>query len=57
MDNLQEANKPILFMKALYSFSKRKENELSFKKGDVLLVIEQDQSSWWKGSPSIESVS
>lgn len=38
-----------LKMVALYSFNKRKENELSLKKGDVVTVLEQNRSGWWKG--------
>jgi hypothetical protein len=51
MDNLQKVPKEILFVKAIYNFSKRKSSELSFNKGDVIAVIEQEHGGWWKGNP------
>lgn len=48
MDNLKNIINTI-YVKALYSFAKRKENELSFNKGDILLVIDRNYNGWWKG--------
>ena len=39
----------VIFVKALYDFVKRKELELSLKRGDIITVIEKNPSGWWKG--------
>ena len=35
-------------VKALYDFVARTENEISFKKGDIVKVLDQDEG-WWLG--------
>jgi SH3 domain-containing kinase-binding protein 1 len=40
---------PLVRVRATFSFSKRKEGELSFGKGDVIVVLKQHKSGWWKG--------
>eukprot|EP01104_Vermistella_antarctica_P006549 TRINITY_DN17257_c0_g1_i1.p1 TRINITY_DN17257_c0_g1~~TRINITY_DN17257_c0_g1_i1.p1 ORF type:complete len:366 (-),score=99.27 TRINITY_DN17257_c0_g1_i1:143-1240(-) len=43
--------KKITKMRALYDFIARKPSELSFKKGDVIEVVYQDENAvgWWQG--------
>lgn len=36
-------------MKALFDFNPQEENELQFKKGEIIEVVEQDDPNWWKG--------
>jgi hypothetical protein len=36
-------------MKAKYNFVSRKDNELSFAKGDSIKVLDRHKSGWWKG--------
>ena len=39
-----------MFARALYSYTARNEKELSFKKGDVLAVVEKSSDgNWWDG--------
>jgi len=35
---------------ALYSFEGQSQDELTFNEGDILEVIEEDQSGWWRCS-------
>lgn len=35
---------------AQYDFTGRTERELSFKKGDILVVFNQVSSDWWEGA-------
>ena len=35
---------------ALYEYSAMQEDELSFKEGQVLVVIERDNAGWWRGN-------
>ncbi|KAJ3434265.1 syndapin isoform c [Anaeramoeba flamelloides] len=34
--------------KALYSYEKNEEGEISFNEGDYLIIIEKDESGWWQ---------
>lgn len=34
--------------RALYDFDATEDNELSFKVGDVLTILNQDESGWWE---------
>ncbi|XP_077486990.1 dynamin associated protein 160 isoform X3 [Amblyomma americanum] len=36
-------------VRALFPFIGQQEDELSFQKGDVLVVLSKDDASWWKG--------
>ncbi|KAL3194266.1 hypothetical protein MRX96_016398 [Rhipicephalus microplus] len=36
-------------VRALFPFIGQQEDELSFQKGDVLVVLSKEDSSWWKG--------
>lgn len=42
--NLQE---PLFKVQAQYPFSAKDAEDLSFKKGDVLIVVEQNEEKWW----------
>lgn len=42
--NLQE---PLFKVLAQYPFSAKDAEDLSFKKGDVLIVVEQNEEKWW----------
>lgn len=34
---------------ALYPYQAQNEDELSFDKGDVIVVLAKDEAAWWKG--------
>lgn len=40
----------IIFARALYDFEGTRSDNLSFKKGDILTVLNQNDSGWWQGS-------
>lgn len=40
-------------VKALFDFKPQEDNELEFKKGDLIEVIEQD-GDWWRGRMGAE---
>eukprot|EP00027_Filamoeba_sp_ATCC50430_P004754 CAMPEP_0168562632 /NCGR_PEP_ID=MMETSP0413-20121227/12234_1 /TAXON_ID=136452 /ORGANISM="Filamoeba nolandi, Strain NC-AS-23-1" /LENGTH=644 /DNA_ID=CAMNT_0008594087 /DNA_START=45 /DNA_END=1981 /DNA_ORIENTATION=+ len=37
------------FVRALYTYTKKKPNQLSFAKGDIIKVVEEKKSGWWLG--------
>lgn len=34
---------------ALYPYQAQNEDELSFEKGDVIIVLSKEEASWWRG--------
>ena len=44
----------MLEARAQYDFSGRTERELSFKKGDMLVVYSQVSTDWWEGAALCE---
>ena len=41
--------KPVVKVITLFPFTKRKEGEISFGKGETITVLKQNKSGWWKG--------
>lgn len=39
-----------LMVKARFNFKQNNEDELSFNKGEVILVTRQEEGGWWEGS-------
>lgn len=37
-------------VKARFNFKQNNEDELSFSKGDVILVTRQEEGGWWEGT-------
>ena len=42
-----ELNYPVFV--GIYDFDGRRDDELSFKKGDLLYIISTDKGDWWSG--------
>ncbi|QLL33651.1 hypothetical protein HG536_0E05620 [Torulaspora globosa] len=40
---------PIAIVTAIYDYSGRKKNHLSFQQGDTIYVLEKHESGWWDG--------
>lgn len=46
-----DSGKKVLFqVKALYDYDKEEDNELSYVEGDIIDVIDTDDSGWWTGT-------
>lgn len=39
-----------LLVKARFAFQQTNEDELSFSKGDIIIVSRQEDGGWWEGS-------
>lgn len=37
-------------VKARFNFKQNNEDELSFNKGDVIIVTRQEEGGWWEGT-------
>lgn len=37
-------------MKAIYSFKGKNNDELCFKKGDIITVTQKEEGGWWEGT-------
>jgi hypothetical protein len=46
---MQYLNGLVKYVKALYDHEAEEENEITFKKGDVIVVTDDSDDSWWTG--------
>ncbi|KAG7266780.1 hypothetical protein CRUP_028102 [Coryphaenoides rupestris] len=50
--SLRRQSKPAAMVKARFNFKQNNEDELSFNKGDLILVTRQEDGGWWEGTLS-----
>ena len=46
---MQYLNGLVKYVKALYDHEAEEENEITFKKGDIIVVTDDSDDSWWTG--------
>lgn len=39
----------LMKVKALFDFEAKEDNELSFKSGDLIMLLERSYDDWWTG--------
>jgi hypothetical protein len=44
-------------LKGLYNYGKEEDDEMSFSRGELIVVLEEDPSGWWKVCPSATDTS
>ena len=49
MKKQEIGNQVVFTVKALFDFKPQEENELEFRKGDLIDVVEKDDANWWRG--------
>jgi hypothetical protein len=50
--NKAQAKTELQQLRALYDYDAEEDNEISFKEGEILYLIEKDESGWWRGRNS-----
>jgi len=44
-----------VFVKAVWAFDTDREDELTFKEGDVMEIVNNDDENWWEVSKNLIS--